>query len=184
MTPAFSADQLLAVMRKLVEEGTHYIPYFALCRELGVQAVDDMVRARVLELRWVDTVTPEWCPEPIPASTSDGVRFADSVNIQDSAIGSILGSANESHLQLDRAVAVTPIPRRRSRAHAHPRPAELDVIGPKLLPTTPIIRYAMREVLKEYEVVGDDGEYRYSRTSKVLSDDRSDYASLSDVDEY
>lgn len=45
---------------------------------------------------------------------------------------------------------------------------EEEVIGPKLFPVSPIMRYAMREVIKEYE------------------DDRSvsEYASLSDVDEY
>jgi hypothetical protein len=45
---------------------------------------------------------------------------------------------------------------------------EEEVIGPKLFPVSPIMRFAMREVIKEYE------------------DDRSvsEYASLSDVDEY
>lgn len=182
VAPAFSADQLLAVMRKLSEEGTHYIPYFPLCRELGVQAVDDMVRARVLELRWVDTITPEWSSEV--AHMTEGVRFADSVHVQDSALGSVLGSTNELQSTATTATAAPPPSRRRSRVNAPQRSGDSEVLGPKLLATTPIVRYAMREVLKEYEVVGEDGEFRMSRTSKVLSDDRSDYASLSDVDEY
>jgi len=44
----------------------------------------------------------------------------------------------------------------------------LDVVGPKLVPITPIMRYAMRDVVTEYE---DDQSI-------------SEYASLSDVDEY
>ena len=44
----------------------------------------------------------------------------------------------------------------------------MEVIGPKLVPMTPIMRYAMRDVVQEYE---DDQSI-------------SEYASLSDVDEY
>ena len=44
----------------------------------------------------------------------------------------------------------------------------MEVVGPKLVPTTPIMRYAMRDVVHEYE---DDQSV-------------SEYASLSDVDEY
>lgn len=35
------------------------LPYFGLCRELGVKAVDGLVRARLLELRWSRTVSKE-----------------------------------------------------------------------------------------------------------------------------
>jgi hypothetical protein len=44
----------------------------------------------------------------------------------------------------------------------------MELIGSKLVPTTPIMRYAMRDVVQEYE---DDQSI-------------SQYASLSDVDEY
>jgi hypothetical protein len=44
----------------------------------------------------------------------------------------------------------------------------MEVVGPKLVPTTPIMRFAMRDVVQEYE---DDQSV-------------SEYASLSDVDEY
>ncbi|KAF9523784.1 hypothetical protein CPB83DRAFT_862279 [Crepidotus variabilis] len=47
-------------------------------------------------------------------------------------------------------------------------PMEGEIVGPKLVPITPIMRYAMREVVQEYE---DDQSV-------------SEYASLSDVDEY
>ena len=41
-------------------------------------------------------------------------------------------------------------------------------VGPKLLPATPIMRYAMREVVRDY----------------LEEDTVSEYASLSDVNEY
>jgi hypothetical protein len=44
----------------------------------------------------------------------------------------------------------------------------MEIVGPKLVPTTPIMRFAMRDVVQEYE---DDQSV-------------SEYASLSDVDEY
>jgi hypothetical protein len=44
----------------------------------------------------------------------------------------------------------------------------MEVVGPKLFPVTPIMRYAMRDVVHEYE---DNQSV-------------SEYASLSDVDEY
>lgn len=48
---------------------------------------------------------------------------------------------------------------------------EEEIVGPKLVPTTPIMRFAMREVVQEYYDDEDD------RTV-------SEYASLSDVEEY
>jgi hypothetical protein len=45
---------------------------------------------------------------------------------------------------------------------------EEEIFGPKVLPATPIMRYAMREVVAEYE-----------DTRSV-----SEYASLSDMEEY
>lgn len=136
-------------MRTLTSPGVHAIPYFALCRALGVRAVDDMVRARVLELRWMDTVTPEWDPD------------SRAWRLQDSVLGSDGGA--EEHGKIAEAV------------------------GPKLVPTTPVVRHAMREVLKEYDIVEESGNAsrRASRVSRdSRGDDKSDYASLSDVDEY
>lgn len=199
--PSFSTSQLLDIMRRLVtplpsvngheragRSRHEYIPYFPLCRELGVHAVDDMVRARILELRWMDTVTPEWETDDAnihitPASeenASDGHAAASSssppawhtqLQVQDSVLGSESG----------RAV---------SGADA----------GPKLVPLTPIVRFAMREVLKEYEMECDyffvDREVADTRngaavprkaSGSVKGDDASDYASaasLSDVYEY
>ncbi|OBZ66841.1 hypothetical protein A0H81_13291 [Grifola frondosa] len=47
---------------------------------------------------------------------------------------------------------------------------EEDVVGPKFVPITPIMRFVMREVVQEY--YGDDDQTV------------SEYASLSEVDEY
>lgn len=47
----------------------------------------------------------------------------------------------------------------------------MQILGPKLVPTTPIMRYAMREVLKEYNL-------------EESFDQPSEYASLSEIDEY
>lgn len=74
------------------------IGYFALCRELGANEVDSMVRGRILELRWSATVTEE-------GDTGGGEG-------------------------------------RRER-----------IVGPVLVPTTAVVRFAMGEVLKEYEKV-------------------------------
>ena len=54
----FSSDDLLYVMRKMVEE-PYSMPYFALCREIGTEQVDSMIKTRILELRWTKTMTPE-----------------------------------------------------------------------------------------------------------------------------
>ena len=47
---------------------------------------------------------------------------------------------------------------------------EEEIVGPKLVPTTPIMRYAMREVVQEY----------YDNDDRTVSE----YASLSEVEEY
>ena len=164
--PSFKAMQLLDVMHKVSATGAGpgCIRYFALCRAIGVRAVDDMVRARVFELRWSEPVTVE-------------------------------GGGYDKVLKLERY--------------------EEDAPGPVVRPTTPIIAYAMRSVLREYEYEpaqeeeeeeeGEEGdtavgtgtderiekrmrerereEYDY-RESSGMSDDKSDYMSLPDVDEY
>lgn len=148
--PSFTALQLLNVMYRLTQEKTHAVSYFSLCRTLGMRAVDDMVRGRLLELRWSEPVTPE-----------GGARASSIVSVDD--------AGNED-------------------------------LGPMLMPTTPIVAYAMRRVLHEYEyapdqdeVVDEQAEHRRSRresfrrrrkSSGLHSDDKSDYLSLSEVSEY
>jgi hypothetical protein len=55
---AFEPSQLLQVMKMMVEP-PHSVPYFNLCRNIGTKAVDSMIKARILELRWTKTVVPE-----------------------------------------------------------------------------------------------------------------------------
>lgn len=115
----FTRDQLLYVMQLLnsnpssspiLSNSSKSIPYFALCRKLGVGAVDGMVRGRILELRWSDTITDEDEPEVGPSS---------------------MGSADGS--------SSLKVKERKEWK------------GPIVLPTTRVIGYAMRQVLKEYE---------------------------------
>ena len=54
----FSRDDLLHVMRLLTRE-PFSIPYFSLCRKLGTAQVDSMIQARILEVRWTRSITPE-----------------------------------------------------------------------------------------------------------------------------
>ena len=60
-TAGFTADNLLYVMRalKAAEPTPWELLYFPLCRQLGADIVDAMVRGRILELRWTPTVTVE-----------------------------------------------------------------------------------------------------------------------------
>lgn len=58
-TADFTASQLIKVMVKLTENEDgppRALPYFLLCKEIGVKAVDGMVRGRILDLRWTDVV--------------------------------------------------------------------------------------------------------------------------------
>ncbi|EIN14466.1 hypothetical protein PUNSTDRAFT_96359, partial [Punctularia strigosozonata HHB-11173 SS5] len=62
----FDDRSLLKVMSRLAradKEVELWIGYFGLCREMGVRAVDGMVKGRILELRWTDTVTREGSTE-------------------------------------------------------------------------------------------------------------------------
>ncbi|GAA5899868.1 uncharacterized protein JCM6883_006015 [Sporobolomyces salmoneus] len=93
----FTVQDLLKVMNRLEPGKQEALPYFALCRELGAQAVDGMVRGRILELRWSSTVTDEGEPR------------------------SVLETEKEK------------------------------VVGPVVVPTTPVIKYAMGKVLEEWK---------------------------------
>ncbi|PPJ56957.1 hypothetical protein CBER1_02225 [Cercospora berteroae] len=54
----FTPEHLVHVMKKLVES-PYSLPYFQLCREIGTNEVDSMIKTRILELRWTRSVTPE-----------------------------------------------------------------------------------------------------------------------------
>ncbi|KAG2136028.1 hypothetical protein DEU56DRAFT_364890 [Suillus clintonianus] len=164
----FSAMQLLKVMSKLSQAGTTHLPYFLLCRELGVRAVDGMIKGRVLNLQWTDPVTHEGeplaRPEPVtPSAINPPVGIIPSpINI---GSGSTLGASSEDGDMM----VVNPINMStRELGQIDEEDEDDEVIGPKLVPLTPIMRYAMREVVLEYEDV------------RTLSD----YASFTDVEEY
>lgn len=54
----FTAKDLIYVMKQLVKS-PYSLPYFKLCREIGTEQVDSMIKTRILELRWTSTTTPE-----------------------------------------------------------------------------------------------------------------------------
>jgi len=158
----FSALQLLRVMSRLTQPGVRSLPYFMLCREFGVRAVDGMVRGRILDLRWMDPVTKEGseplegvAPQvgfdqvmptsrrvsigihPMGASSSGTAIVSDSVEMD--------GMDGEPYTLVEQDLA-----------HAQD---DDEIFGPKVLPATPIMRYAMREVVAEYEDTRSVSEY-------------------------
>lgn len=150
----FSAMQLLKVMSRVSQPGVTYLPYFLLCREMGVRAVDGMVKGRVLDLRWTELVK---------ANDDDG--WASTSGRRTSRVGRQSGTAAGTTEEDEGDMAAL------SEGVTGQTQADEDddeVVGPKLVPVTPIMRYAMREVVQEYEDVQSVSEY----------------ASLSDVDEY
>ena len=54
----FSPSDLIRVMKQLVKS-PYSLPYFSLCRQIGTQQVDSMIKTRILELRWTRTIVPE-----------------------------------------------------------------------------------------------------------------------------
>jgi hypothetical protein len=162
----FTAIQLLRVMSRLTQPGIRALSYFMLCREFGVRAVDGMVRGRILDLRWTEPVTKEGMelpegatPSPItPGAGAGAASRRASIGVHLAASGS--GTAIMESVDGD----MIPI----SEREAGMLPDDEEIFGPKIVPATPILRYAMREVVAEYE------------------DERSvsEYASLADVDEY
>ncbi|KAJ7704397.1 hypothetical protein B0H17DRAFT_1224407 [Mycena rosella] len=148
----FDAMALLKVMGRLAQRDVQYLPYFALCRELGVRAVDGMVKGRVVDLRWTECVTDEWASESAHAHhmrAGTGSGTAVDRESQEGEEGSQEGD-------------MVPVSERELF-----RGQEEEVVGCKLVPT-PIMRFAMREVVAEYE---DQQSV-------------SEYVSLSSVEEY
>jgi hypothetical protein len=74
--------------------------------------------------------------------------------------------------------SLQPTPQQRQPIHLGPTKYEdedegvglLEVVGPKLVPMTPIMRYAMREVVSEYE-----DEQSISEYASILSDVVEEY---------
>ncbi|KAJ7481494.1 hypothetical protein FB451DRAFT_129897 [Mycena latifolia] len=142
----FDAMALLKVMGRLARRDVQYLPYFALCRELGVRAVDGMVKGRVVDLRWTECVTDEYASESAHIHARAGTGSGTAVDRESVESGSQDGE-------------MVPVSEREL--------FEEEVVGCKLVPT-PIMKFAMREVVAEYE---DQQSV-------------SEYVSLSSVDEY
>ncbi|KAF9485627.1 hypothetical protein BDN70DRAFT_870925 [Pholiota conissans] len=178
--PEFSAMELLKVMSRFARPETQYIPYFHLCRELGVRTVDGMIKGRVLDLRWTEPVTKEYGEEGRVRSSTVPTMAAPvspaSINTQ-TPQGGFVASGSSTNVTpigppppIDDDDDIVPVSEAdMGRIHQGDVYEEvMEVIGPKLVPTTPVMRFAMRDVVHEYE---DDQSV-------------SEYASLSDVDEY
>lgn len=172
-TAEFTAIQLLKVMNRFAQPGTRALSYFLLCREMGARAVDGMVRGRILDLRWTDPVSREgWDPRAL--SMRQSMRVRESLHgTRLPAAGSSGTMVNEMDLEEEEMIALSDeeLFREEQRAlELQGAEEEEEIVGPKLVPQTPIMRFAMKEVVQEYY---DD-------------DDRtvSEYASLSEVEEY
>ena len=270
-TADFTASQLVKVMIKLAEnEGgpAQALPYFLLCKEIGVKAVDGMVRGKILDLRWTDVVkrsntigmedrtnpnsqsilqlhashsqiqsraqstdvlrvrgggatydgsmTPKEITPKASQTTRDSRDMADETLIHETGNDHVQiqerdrehdqddhePANTKSHMRAESAATMinpqeaiydaeegeivpalsdagdTPVTgpgeqRYQPRYEEYPEEVDADdgddgFVGPKLLPSTPIMRYAMREVVRDY----------------LEEDTVSEYASLSDVNEY
>jgi hypothetical protein len=178
-TADFTAMQLLKVMSRLTKPETPYLPYFMLCRELGVRAVDGMVKGRVLDLRWTEPVSKENGEEERIRYSGGGIPQTPVPMNYNAAMAASTSGTAVDHLgpppPIDEEEAMTPVPDMGSRRDVNsgvPLQAYedeyLELVGPKLIAISPIMWYAMGEVIEEYE---DDQSV-------------SEYASLPDVDEY
>ncbi|KAG8216053.1 hypothetical protein J3R82DRAFT_8053 [Butyriboletus roseoflavus] len=163
----FSAMQLLKVMSKLSQPGTQHLPYFLLCRDIGVRAVDGMIKGKVLNLHWTEPVGRE-VEIPVISATVTPVPMTHRVLSNSSYAGGGSATVGMESSEEGDMVMVNPVNLSMRDLGQINECDEHEVIGPKLTPLTPIMRFAMREVVQEYEDV---------RTV-------SEYASLNDPDEY
>ncbi|KAH9848678.1 hypothetical protein C2E23DRAFT_843130 [Lenzites betulinus] len=190
----FTAYQLLKVMNRLAQPGARALPYFLLCRELGARAVDGMVKGRILDLRWTEPVSRELTDvfrqsvrvrASIRADAGLGAGSSGTAVNEPGVGASGPGGGEEGAAALEEEEGMEPMSDEEVlRAHERlldgpplslgegAEEEEEEVLGPKLVPISPIMRYAMREVVQEYYDDEDD-----DRTA-------SEYASLSDVQEY
>lgn len=190
--PEFTTMQLLKVMSRLGGEGAPYLGYFQLCKELGIRAVDGMVKGRVLDLRWTECVEAPQAPVSAHGHQSNhaAVEYPSAPLLQEEDVDSDMVPVGEHELgprvsssyqatPSQQTPSLQPTPQQRHRPiHLGPTKYEdedegvglLEVVGPKLVPMTPIMRYAMREVVSEYE-----DEQSVSEYESMLSDVVEEY---------
>lgn len=179
----FTALQLLRVMSRLTQPGVRALSYFMLCREFGVRAVDGMVKGRILDLRWMDPVTREggesardYRPGAMGASfvgggVGGGAAPPPGARERPRSLGVHLGASSSGTAIVAESVEEDMVAISEQEAALR---GELfddgvdEIFGPKVVPATPIMRFAMREVVAEYQDTGSVSEY----------------ASLADMDEY
>lgn len=159
-------------MNRFAQPETRALSYFHLCREMGARAVDGMVRGRILDLRWTDPVSREgWDPRVL------SMHVRQSLHANRAAAGAQSSATMVNELPETAEDGMVPL----SDEEFHREEQRLfelrggiedeeEIVGPKLVPTTPIMRFAMKEVVQEY-YADDDGTV-------------SEYASLSEVEEY
>ena len=188
----FSAYQLLRVMNRLAQPRTRALPYFLLCREMGAKAIDGMVKGRILDLRWTEPVSREFAdPFGRMSRMSMGARVRESIRVQlgggrgadssGTAVSEVgIGASGMEGVGAEGAygseedmvpMSDEEVLRAHERLMDGPPLAgeeEEEVLGPKLVPISPIMRYAMQEVVQEYYADADRTE--------------SEYASLADED--
>lgn len=171
-TAEFTAIQLLKVMNRFAQPGTGALSYFHLCREMGARAVDGMVRGRILDLRWTDPVSREgWDPRVLSMRVRESLHANRAAGAGSS--GTMVNDIPEG-MDEDELVALSDEEFLREEQRLFElrggMEEEVEIIGPKLVPTTPIMRHAMKEVVQEY----------YDDEDRTVSE----YASLSEVEEY
>jgi hypothetical protein len=127
-----------------------------------------MIKGRVLNLHWTEPLAHEGesparreAVTPLPTNLAGVGVIPSPINI---GSGSTVGASSEDGDMM----MMNPVNMSARELGQIDEEDEDEVIGPKLMPLTPIMRYAMREVVLEYEDV---------RTV-------SDYASFTDVEEY
>lgn len=167
----FTAIQLLKVMNRFAQ-GTRALSYFHLCREMGARAVDGMVRGRILDLRWTDPISKEgWDPRVLSMRVRESLHANRATGPGSS--GTMVNDVPEG-MEEDDMVALSDEEFLREEQRLFELRGgveeEEEIMGPKLVPTTPIMRFAMKEVVQEY----------YDEDDRTVSE----YASLSEVEEY
>lgn len=134
-----------------------------------------------MDLRWTDPISREgWDPRIVSMRVREsmapvGGMSSSTVQRVAASSGTMVNESDGGVLDMDDdmvALSDEEILRETQRAwELQGAEEEEEIVGPKLVPTTPIMRFAMREVVQEYYDDEDD------RTV-------SEYASLSDVEEY
>lgn len=95
----YTHKELLAIQEENRQIAT--LPYFPLCRQIGVHEVDAMIRGRLLELRWSPAITEEGYPARNTAASlqskakSVGPTVSATTGVMRYAMGEVLRELDE-----------------------------------------------------------------------------------------